>query len=242
MELDIMFEDTEILVLNKPAGRVVHPGSGTREPTLVHGLLSYTKGVLSQSEDPLRPGIVHRLDKETSGVLVVAKSDAAHRNLAQQFADHSILRRYTAFCWGKPSPLSGEIRGALGRHPVHFQKQAVVSSGGKAAHTLYETHKIYPHLGISEVHCTLKTGRTHQVRVHLSSVLHCPLVGDPLYTRKRSLGKAENPLFREIVAFPRQALHAMVLGFTHPTTGQPLRFACPLPPDLARLKEVLESS
>jgi 23S rRNA pseudouridine1911/1915/1917 synthase len=242
MPLDILFEDADILVLNKPPGCVVHPGAGTRSPTLVQGLLAHTQGMLSDSGDPARPGIVHRLDKDTSGVLVVAKNNTAHRGLAQQFADHSLVRHYSAFCWGKPSPLSGEIQAAIGRHPVHRHKYTIVTSGGKCAHTLYKTRQVFLHPVISEIQCTLKTGRTHQVRVHLSGALRCPLIGDPLYTRKRSLGPPKDPLLREILGFPRQALHAMTLGFTHPITGQDLLFTTPLPPDLAHLKAHLQET
>jgi 23S rRNA pseudouridine1911/1915/1917 synthase len=240
MALEILFEDADLLVLNKPAGCTVHPGAGTREPTLVQGILAHTRGTLSNSDDPVRPGIVHRLDKETSGVLVVAKTNAVHRDLAQQFMQHTLLRRYVAFCWGKPSPLSGEIRAAIGRHPVHRQKQTLRVSGGKFAHTLYQVYQVFSHPLSAEIHCTLKTGRTHQVRVHLSEGLRCPLIGDPLYTRKRSHGTTQDARLQEILTFPRQALHAMTLGFLHPTTGRNLVFTAPIPPDLVRLKKLLE--
>jgi 23S rRNA pseudouridine1911/1915/1917 synthase len=240
MALEILFEDADLLVLNKPAGCTVHPGAGTREPTLVQGILAHTRGALSNCSDPTRPGIVHRLDKETSGVLVAAKTNMAHRGLAQQFAQHTLLRSYVAFCWGKPSPLSGEIQAAIGRHPIHRQKQALRVSGGKFAHTLYQVHRIFSYPLSTEIHCTLRTGRTHQVRVHLSEGLHCPLIGDPLYTRKRSCGTTQDARLQEIFTFPRQALHAITLDFFHPVTGRKLAFTTPLPPDLARLKKLLE--
>jgi 23S rRNA pseudouridine1911/1915/1917 synthase len=239
MALEILFEDADIIVLNKPAGLVVHPGAGTREPALVQGLLAYTKGQLSNCGDPIRPGIVHRLDKDTSGVMVVAKTNTAHQRLAQQFAVHTLLRQYTAFCWGKLSPLSGEMITQIGRHPVNRQKRIVLPAGGKRAHTVYCTQQVFMHPIASEIQCELKTGRTHQVRVHLSNA-RCPVIGDPLYTRKRSVGITKNPILQDIFAFPRQALHATTLGFTHPTTNQEVLFTSPLPADLLHLKACLE--
>ena len=237
MSLDIVFEDADVIVLNKPSGCVVHPGAGTQEPTLVHGLLSHTKGQLSDCGNSIRPGIVHRLDKDTSGLLVVAKTNAAHQNLAQQFVLHNLLRNYVAFCWGKPSPLSGSIEAPIGRHAGNRQKMTVVREGGKHAHTIYTTKQVFVRPIASEVQCTLKTGRTHQVRIHMSAI-GCPLIGDTLYTRKRS-GATTDPVLKEILAFPRQALHAVSLGFTHPITGKNLVFSSSLPKDLARLKECL---
>ncbi|MDR2417229.1 MAG: RluA family pseudouridine synthase [Holosporales bacterium] len=237
MPLDIVFEDTDVIVLNKPAGCVVHPGAGTQEPTLVHGLLAYTKGRLSDCGNPIRPGIVHRLDKDTSGLLVVAKTNTAHQNLARQFALHNLLRSYVAFCWGKPSPLSGSIETQIGRHSGNRQKMTVLREGGKHSHTIYTTKQVFARLIASEVHCTLKTGRTHQVRVHMSAI-GCPLIGDTLYARKRS-GATTDPVLKEILTFPRQALHAVSLGFAHPTTGKNLVFSSSLPKDLARLKQCL---
>jgi rare lipoprotein A (peptidoglycan hydrolase) len=204
----------------------------------VHGLLSYTKGQLSDCGDPVRPGIVHRLDKDTSGLLVVAKTNVAHQHLAQQFSVHSLQRHYVAFCWGKPSPPSGSIITQIGRHISNRQKRMVVKEGGKCAHTLYTTLQAFAHPTAAEVQCTLKTGRTHQVRVHMSAV-GCPLIGDTLYTRKRSLGKSDDPVLQEILAFSRQALHAISMKFTHPSTGKELTFTSPLPKDLARLKQCL---
>jgi 23S rRNA pseudouridine1911/1915/1917 synthase len=229
--LTIVFEDEHLMVVDKPAGLVVHPAAGNADGTLVNALLHHCAGQLSGIGGVARPGIVHRIDKDTSGLLVVAKSDAAHEGLAKQFADHSIERVYLAVCNGHPQPAAGTIAGRVGRSDANRKKMAVLgnnSSRGKHAITHYKT--VCKLEGCALLECRLETGRTHQVRVHLASIGHA-LVGDPLYGRA-------NPTVREILqrlGFRRQALHAAVLGFTHPVTGDQLRFSSDLPPDMREL-------
>jgi 23S rRNA pseudouridine1911/1915/1917 synthase len=227
--LDVVYEDDHLIVVDKPAGLVVHPAAGNPDGTLVNALLHHCTGKLSGIGGVARPGIVHRIDKDTSGLLVVAKTDAAHEGLARQFAAHSIERAYRAICLGRPVPAAGTIRGAIARSITNRKKMALVEEGrGKPAVTHYRTLQGLD--GATDLECTLETGRTHQVRVHLSSIGH-PLVGDPVYGRA-------SPALRPILArlgFKRQALHAARLGFVHPVTGQALSFASPLPVDMAAL-------
>jgi 23S rRNA pseudouridine1911/1915/1917 synthase len=229
--LVIAYEDEHLIVVDKPAGMVVHPAAGNPDGTLVNALLHHCRGNLSGIGGVARPGIVHRIDKDTSGLLVVAKSDAAHEGLARQFADHSIERAYLAVVNGHPSPREGTIRGKIGRSDANRKKMAVLadnSSRGKHATTHYKTMKTLD--GAALVECRLETGRTHQVRVHLASIGHA-LVGDPVYGRA-------NPRLRTVlksVDFRRQALHAAVLGFVHPVTGDRLRFTSDLPQDMKEL-------
>ncbi|MBY6015026.1 RluA family pseudouridine synthase [Qipengyuania gaetbuli] len=229
--LDIVFEDDDLLVVNKPAGMVVHPAAGNLEGTLVNALLHHCRGKLSGINGVERPGIVHRIDKDTSGLLVVAKSDAAHEGLAKQFADHSITRRYLAICAGHPNPPSGTVSGRIGRSDKDRKKMTVLpdtSSRGKHAVTHFETVE---HLeGASLIECRLETGRTHQVRVHCASIGHA-LLGDPVYGRTP---KALRPLL-ERLDFRRQALHAARLGFKHPISGETLDFCAELPADMREL-------
>ena len=234
MPLDIAYEDEDLLVVNKPAGLVVHPGAGNWEHTLVNGLLFHCKGGLSGIGGVERPGIVHRIDKDTSGLLVVAKNDKTHRALAKQFAVHSIQREYQAFVWGKLEQEEGRIEGNIGRSSTNRQKMALVKMGGKSAVTHYTRMAVYGGGVASYVKCVLETGRTHQIRVHMSSIRH-PLVGD--YTYGNSPKNA--PDF--VRNFPRQALHAGLLGFIHPTTGKQLVFEVPMPRDMQELKEKLEA-
>lgn len=229
--LDIVFEDEHLLVVNKPAGMVVHPAAGNPDGTLVNALLFHCAGKLSGINGVARPGIVHRIDKDTSGLLVVAKSDAAHEGLAKQFADHSITRRYLAVCAGHPNPPSGTISGRIGRSDRDRKKMAVLpddSTRGKHAVTHYETIKRLDHATLIE--CRLETGRTHQVRVHCASIGHA-LLGDPTY------GRTPKPLrtLLESLDFQRQALHAARLGFTHPISGESLDFCAELPADMREL-------
>ena len=229
--LDVVFEDEHLLVVNKPAGMVVHPAAGNPDGTLVNALLHHCKGQLSGINGVARPGIVHRIDKDTSGLLVVAKSDAAHEGLAKQFADHSITRRYLAVCAGHPNPPSGTVSGRLGRSDKDRKKMAVLpddSSRGKHAVTHFETLKRLDHCALIE--CRLETGRTHQVRVHCASIGHA-LLGDPVY------GRTPKPLraLLDRLAFRRQALHAARLGFNHPISGESLDFCAELPSDMAEL-------
>ncbi|QZD94733.1 RluA family pseudouridine synthase [Qipengyuania gelatinilytica] len=229
--LDIVFEDDHLLVVNKPAGMVVHPAAGNPDGTLVNALLHHCAGRLSGINGVARPGIVHRIDKDTSGLLVVAKSDAAHEGLAKQFADHSITRRYLAVCAGHPNPPSGTVSGRIGRSDKDRRKLAVLpdeSTRGKHAVTHYETEKRLDHASLIE--CRLETGRTHQVRVHCASIGHA-LLGDPVYGRTP---KALRPVL-EALDFRRQALHAARLGFIHPISGESLDFCAELPADMREL-------
>ena len=229
--LDVVFEDEHLLVVNKPAGMVVHPAVGNRDGTLVNALLHHCQGQLSGINGVARPGIVHRIDKDTSGLLVVAKSDAAHEGLAKQFADHSITRRYLAVCAGHPNPPSGTISGRMGRSDRDRKKMTVLpddSTRGKHAVTHYETQRRLDRAALIE--CRLETGRTHQVRVHCASIGHS-LLGDPVY------GRTPKPLRAtlESLGFRRQALHAARLGFIHPISGESLDFCAELPLDMREL-------
>ena len=229
--LDIVFEDTHLLVVDKPAGMVVHPAAGNQDGTLVNALLHHCAGRLSGINGIARPGIVHRIDKDTSGLLVVAKSDAAHEGLARQFADHSITRRYLAVCAGHPAPPAGTIAGRIGRSVHDRKKMAVLpddTTRGKHAVTHFETVRRLNHAALLE--CRLETGRTHQVRVHCASIGHA-LLGDPVY------GRTPKPLRQvlESLGFHRQALHAARLGFSHPISAETLDFRAELPADMREL-------
>lgn len=226
--LDIIFEDKDLLVINKPVGLVVHPAPGSPDGTLVNALLAHCGDSLSGIGGVKRPGIVHRLDKDTSGLIVVAKNDKAHRGLSEQLQDHSMARTYYAFVWGEPVPRAGKIDAPIGRHPTQRQKMAVVKSG-KPAVTHYEVIEKLD--GASLLRCKLETGRTHQIRVHLSHIGH-PLVGDPAY------GKGRRP---PPIPLPRQALHAAEIRFVHPVTKKVMEFKCDLPPDLTALRAALSS-
>jgi 23S rRNA pseudouridine1911/1915/1917 synthase len=235
--LEICFEDEHLIVINKPAGMVVHPAAGNLESTLVNALLYHCGDSLSGIGGVKRPGIVHRIDKDTSGLIVAAKTEIAHHGMSEQFAAHTIERRYDAIAWGVPSPLSGTISGAIGRSPRNRKKMAIVSNGGKHAVTHYKVIKSYRMLA-SHISCTLETGRTHQIRVHMTS-LGNSLIGDKMYGRGNKSSSSE-PLSPEIKAFARQALHATVLGFNHPVTGENLHFEAPLPLDFVSLQRALE--
>jgi 23S rRNA pseudouridine1911/1915/1917 synthase len=229
--LVIAYEDDHLIVIDKPAGLVVHPAAGNPDGTLVNALLHHCAGKLSGIGGVARPGIVHRIDKDTSGLLVVAKSDAAHEGLAKQFADHSLERAYLAVCNGHPAPPSGAIDERIGRSDANRKKMAVLpkdSSRGKHAVTHYKTVEKLD--GCALVECRLETGRTHQVRVHLASIGHS-LLGDPLYGRASSRIR---PILQQL-GFRRQALHAAVLGFVHPVTSDRLRFTSDLPSDMQEL-------
>ena len=229
--LDIVYEDEDLLVVNKPAGLVVHPGAGNWTGTLVNALLYHCGNSLSGINGVKRPGIVHRIDKDTSGLLVVAKNDQAHVGLAKQFEVHSIGRTYDAFVWGL-TPELGRIEGNIGRSSTNRQKMALVKTGGKPAVTHFERVDAYG-LNASHIKCHLETGRTHQIRVHMTSIKH-PLIGDDLY------GNPPKGVPENIRNFPRQALHAGLLGFIHPITNKHLSFEAPLPQDLLTLQENLE--
>jgi 23S rRNA pseudouridine1911/1915/1917 synthase len=240
MPLAIRFEDAHLIVLDKPAGLVVHPAPGNADGTLVNALLAHCGMSLTGIGGVRRPGIVHRLDKDTSGLLVVAKTEPAHRALSRDFAARRIERAYSAFVWGVPVLTTGEISGNIGRSPRNRKKMAVVADGrGKAAVTRYRVERRFAdHAALIE--CRLLTGRTHQIRVHLAHAGH-PLIGDPVYGTRAGRGVTRlGPAGAAIAAFPRQALHARLLGFIHPATGEKLAFESPLPDDLIGLKRNLE--
>src|SRR3954469_23731826 len=226
--LDIRFEDEHLIVIDKPAGMVVHPAPGNPEGTLVNALLAHCGPSRAGIGGIRRPGIVHRLDKDTSGLLVAAKTEAAHRALAEDFAARRIERAYSAVVWGVPVPASGEIAGNIGRSAVNRKKMAVVPEArGKPAVTRYRVERRFGSDGAglaALLECRLLTGRTHQIRVHLAHIGHS-LIGDPVYgVRSRGAIAQLGPVGAEIAAFPRQALHARLLGFRHPVIGDALRF------------------
>lgn len=241
MPLSVVYEDEALIVIDKPAGMVVHPAPGNPDHTLVNALIAHCGDSLSGIGGERRPGIVHRLDKDTSGVMVAAKSDAAHHALAAQFADHSIDRAYSAVVWGRPIPPHGTIDERIGRSRSNRKKMAVLTTGGKTARTHYTVLRSAGALA-SLVECRLETGRTHQIRVHLSYLGH-PVVGDPVYARGAGsrLSKADTEHRAAILAFQRQALHAHLLGFDHPRSGERVRFMASIPQDMEDLLESLES-
>jgi len=231
----ILYEDGDLIVLDKPAGLVVHPAPGNLDGTLVNALLAHCGPGFTGIGAERRPGIVHRLDKDTSGVMVVAKTQLANDVLTTAFAARDLDRAYVALCWGLPAPLSGEIEGAIGRDKQDRKRMAVVRHGGKPALTRYRTLRAWG-TSLALLECRLATGRTHQIRVHLSVSGH-PLVGDPLYLRRvpSAAKTVEQPLRGELLDFPRQALHAASLGFAHPRTGLRLSFQAAMPQDMTAL-------
>ncbi len=255
--LEIVFEDNDLVVVNKPSGMVVHPAPGSPSGTLVNALMAHCGDNLSGVGGVKRPGIVHRIDKETSGLLVVAKSDAAHHGLASQFEKHTVERYYQCIVYGVPDandPRLRGIRGAsfepgnilkmttqLARHRTDRQRQAVLFQGGRHAVTRARTVERFGTPAVlALMECWLETGRTHQIRVHMAHAGHS-LIGDPTYGGRRKLPKAALPQAAAdaISAFSRQALHAAVLGFEHPVTGEAIRFEAPLPQDMVDLLDVL---
>jgi 23S rRNA pseudouridine1911/1915/1917 synthase len=225
--LVVAFEDEHLIVVDKPAGLVVHPAAGNLDGTLVNALLHHCGGSLSGIGGVARPGIVHRIDKDTSGLMVAAKTDRAHEGLARQFADHSIDRRYKAITGGRPRPAEGTVDAPLARSPQNRKKVAIVA-GGKRAVTHYRT--IEPLADAALVECRLETGRTHQVRVHMASIGHA-LLGDPVYGRSKGATRA----LLETLDFRRQALHAARLGFIHPVTGVAMTWESDMPADMQEL-------
>ena len=255
--LDILYEDDDLIVVNKPVGMVVHPAPGTPSGTLVNALLHHFGGNLSGIGGEKRPGIVHRIDKDTSGLLVVAKSDRAHHGLAAQFEKHSVDRHYLAICHGVPDASDPRLRGVRGtsferggilkittqlaRHKTDRQRQAVLFSGGRHAVTRARVEEGFG--AVALINCWLETGRTHQIRVHLSHAGHA-LVGDQTYGGRRKvapkvMGEA---LAADLNGFPRQALHAATLGFVHPVSGEALSFEAPLPEDMATILDKLRET
>ena len=239
--LEFLFEDEHLLVVNKPPGMVVHPAAGHRSSTLVHALLHHCKN-LSGIGGVLKPGIVHRLDKDTSGLLVVAKDDATHRDLARQIEERTIARRYLALVWGKPRTREGRIVAPIGRHPSDRKKMAVTDEHrGRVAATHYRLMEQFDFLSMLALR--LETGRTHQIRVHMSHIGH-PVLGDPQYGGREKRLKGIAPEFRIkarslLKQMPRQALHAATLDFVHPKTGAPMEFSAEMPEDMKRLLDVV---
>lgn len=234
--LDVVYEDGDLLVINKPKGMVVHPAPGNPSGTLVNALLHHCKGSLSGINGELRPGIVHRIDKDTSGLLVVAKNDTAHVALARQLEVHDIKREYHALVQGGFSTDSGTVNAPIGRHPVDRKRMAVLRDGTHSAREAITHYEVLERYGaVSYLKLELETGRTHQIRVHMSSLGH-PLLGDTVYgggtTRFEKLHGS---------LLSGQALHAKALTFTHPTTGKLMRFETPLPPEFEKLLEILRS-
>ena len=241
LPLTILYEDAYLIVIDKPAGMAVHPGPGVPDGTLVNALLHHCAGSLSGVGGVARPGIVHRLDKDTSGVMVAAKTDQAHAGLSALFARHDIERRYIALVRGAPAASHGVIHTRIGRSPHDRKKMAVLKSGGREAVTRYRTERPFGPKDrplAARLACELQTGRTHQIRVHLASQ-GCPCLGDPVY----GSGVPAAPVRAAIEAagLRRQALHAAVLGFVHPVTGERMRFETPLPPDMAALENALSA-
>ncbi len=225
--LSVLHEDADLIVIDKPPGLVVHPAPGHLEGTLVHALLHHC-GDLAGIGGVLRPGIVHRLDRGTSGVLVAAKNDAAHRHLADQFRDHTVERVYLALVRGVPGPETGRVERAIGRHRRDRKRMSVRTEAGREARTAWRVRRRFPGAGYALLEVRPETGRTHQIRVHLAAA-GLPIVGDPVYGRARK------------AAIERPALHAAVLGFTHPRSGERLRFEAPPAPDFAALLAAIEA-
>ena len=239
-DLDILFEDDDIIVINKPRGVVMYPSAGNKTGTLVQNLLAYTN--LSTLGGATRPGVVHRLDKDTSGVMVFAKTDAAYRGLVKIFMAHDLTRKYVAFVWGVPTWGGAEITGNIARSSRNRQKMSLVKTGGKPAHTIVNVMDVWTRPNVSMFRCTLMTGRTHQIRVHLSS--HgFPVLCDPLYGREKSyIGSVKDPELLEFLKNHNgQMLHAEILEFVHPITGEKMHFKASLPDDMMELKDILDN-
>ena len=238
-DLDILFEDDDIIVINKPRGVVMYPSAGNKTGTLVQNILAHTH--LSALGGDVRPGVVHRLDKDTSGVMVFAKSDAAFRGLVKIFSEHDLTRKYIAFVWGIPNWEEADITGNIARPSRNRQKMTMVKSGGKPAHTEVAVINAWSRAGVSQMRCTLFTGRTHQIRVHLSA--HgFPVLCDPLYGRgSAKLGSVkDSDLLDFLKSHDGQMLHAEVLEFVHPVTGEKMKFKAKMPDDMTELKYILE--
>jgi 23S rRNA pseudouridine1911/1915/1917 synthase len=245
MPLSVVYEDDDVIVIDKPAGLVVHPAPGHWEGTLVNALLAHCGESLSGIGGERRPGIVHRLDRHTSGLMVIAKNDRAHRSLSEQFAAHGrdgrLERAYQAIVWGRPGRLSGTVSAAIGRKPSNRQKMAVRPARGRAAVTHYRVIKTFDQPGSPTlIECRLETGRTHQIRVHMAHAGH-PLLGDHVYGKSHAASASRLPAAARaaLARLGGQALHAAVLGFEHPVSRQALRFSTPPPADFKHLEQVL---
>ncbi len=243
--LTVVFEDDDVIVIEKPAGLVVHPAAGNPDGTLVNALIAHCGASLKGVGGVARPGIVHRLDKDTSGLLIAAKNERAMHSLAKQFANHTIERAYHAVVWGCPRNPEGRIETQIGRNPFDRKRMGVMRQGGKNAVTRYRVIERFGDTArplASLIECRLETGRTHQIRVHLTHLGH-PLLGDPTYGRARTAPRAKTPeqeaAYKIITEFPRQALHALLLGFQHPSLHKTLRFESVYPADMAELIEAL---
>ncbi|MDR2107014.1 MAG: RluA family pseudouridine synthase [Holosporaceae bacterium] len=236
VKFSILYEDEDLLVIDKPAGIVVHPGAGNFSHTLVNGLISHCGNSLSKENGKYRPGVVHRTDKNTGGILAIAKNDFSHRKLAEQFAIHSVTRKYICFCYGVPVPACGKIETLIARDKRNRLRMAVFENSGKIATTLYRTLKTFSGFA-AKAECELKTGRTHQIRVHMS-FRGCSLIGDSLYKAKNYF--VPKPICEFINKFPRQALHAGLLEFVHPRSKKIMHFESDLPADLRELERILD--
>ena len=245
LKLDISYQDKDLIVINKPAGISMHPGPGNYDNTIVNALMSYEKIKLSSIGDELRPGIIHRIDKDTSGLVVIAKNNFSHEHISNQFSDHSIDRVYNALVWGKLRPQSGTIETFITRSSKNRQLMDVSFTKGKKAITNYKTLKVFEGKNIptlSLVECKLETGRTHQIRVHMS-YKNNHIVGDKKYKKKyKKLKNVDSEIEQNILKLNRQFLHAKVLGFNHPRSGKKLTFEANLPFDLKKIINVLEKS
>ena len=244
-KLDIVYEDKDLLVINKSAGISMHPGAGNYDNTIVNALMNLDSKILSNIGDELRPGIVHRIDKDTSGLVVIAKNNKSHENLSKQFSDHSITRLYQALIWGKLRPMNGKIETLITRSSKNRQLMEVGITKGKKAITNYKTLEIFENSKVptlSLIECKLETGRTHQIRVHMGFKGN-NILGDKKYKKKfKKLKNINSELEEMLINLNRQFLHAQVLGFTHPSTGERLKFNSILPYDLKNILKKLRNS
>jgi 23S rRNA pseudouridine1911/1915/1917 synthase len=243
--LSVVYEDADLIVIDKPAGLVVHPAAGNPDGTLVNALIAHCGASLAGVGGELRPGIVHRLDKDTSGLLIAAKNERAMHSLAKQFANHTIERAYHAVVWGSPRLGEGRIETQIGRNPYDRKRMGVLRAGGKLAVTRYRVEERFGERPLASlIECRLETGRTHQIRVHLTHLGH-PLIGDPSYGRARLAPRPkteeEAAAYKVVTDFPRQALHAFLLGFQHPSLHKTLRFESKYPDDMAELLKALRT-